>query len=103
MVAGKMNEFRNSIPKDINFQKIAQELADTMVQINNPLNYNPLTNTADDIYAKYILFMMEFQPTLAAFILAPLTDYGNCFDEDDPTRCTVRRRFMQRKIMPIVL
>jgi hypothetical protein len=87
MVAGKMSAFRNTIPFNLEIAKISQELADTMLKEENPLNTNPLTDTARDIYADYMLWMMEEQPTLAAFILAPLSNFGDVFDVDDPTRC----------------
>jgi hypothetical protein len=86
MVAGKMSAFRNKIGFNLEHAKIAQELADHMVEDKNPLNTNPLVNTADDIYADYMLYLMDDQPTFAAFILAPLSNYGDVFDEDDPTR-----------------
>jgi hypothetical protein len=89
LVAGKMSAFRNKIGFNMDQAKIAQELADHMVNGKNPLNINPLVNTADDIYAEYMLFMMENQPSFAAFILAPLSNYGDVFDEDDPTRCVL--------------
>jgi hypothetical protein len=86
MVAGKMSAFRNKIPFNLEMAKISQELADTMLREENPLNTDPLKDVSRDIYADYMLFLMEEQPTLAAFILAPLSNYGDVFDLDDPTR-----------------
>ena len=49
-----MSAFRNNIGFNMDQAKIAQELADHMVNGKNPLNINPLVNTADEIYAEYM-------------------------------------------------